>query len=338
MVRKLLSAWLLALPLWPARAEAASVALLEAASRSPALTEAVFRLKGELSAVGLEVDVEHRPQADGAEFREALERLSRVRRVDAVVNVVGDEEPVAVEIWTFGADQRLEVARVVADVRSDNPAANLAIRASEVVRSKLVERGLLAREPSPSDSPRTLDHAAPAEPETRSESLGMEVGALLLAGPRGVGPAVMPVVRLDWALSSRVRLMLTAAGFGTRATVTGQLGSAEVAQKYVLAGISGCAWCSRDLSPFASFSLGALSTSVSGHAMSPDRGRDVSRASLLFDAGLGLRQRLSARVFLSFEVHAQLSEPYLAIHFADTVVATSGRPNVTLGLALGVWL
>jgi hypothetical protein len=41
---------------------------------------------------------------------------------------------------------------------------------------------------------------------------------------------------------------------------------------------------------------------------------------------------------VTLAAHVQVAEPYIAIHVVDTLVATSGRPNVLLSLTLGAWL
>jgi hypothetical protein len=47
---------------------------------------------------------------------------------------------------------------------------------------------------------------------------------------------------------------------------------------------------------------------------------------------------LPDRFTLSLALHAQLAEPYLAVRFVDTQVATSARPNLLLTLTVGAWL
>ena len=42
---------------------------------------------------------------------------------------------------------------------------------------------------------------------------------------------------------------------------------------------------------------------------------------------LGARLSLPGRYHLTLAAHVQVAEPYIAIHFVDTLVATSGRPN-----------
>ena len=59
---------------------------------------------------------------------------------------------------------------------------------------------------------------------------------------------------------------------------------------------------------------------------------------MLEHAGFGVQLRLPDRFYLSLAAHAQLAEPYLAVRFVDTVVATSGRPNLLLTFTIGAWL
>ena len=47
--------------------------------------------------------------------------------------------------------------------------------------------------------------------------------------------------------------------------------------------------------------------------------------------------RLPQRYILLLAAHVQLAEPYVAIHFEDAIVATTGRPNLVIVLTLGAW-
>jgi hypothetical protein len=53
---------------------------------------------------------------------------------------------------------------------------------------------------------------------------------------------------------------------------------------------------------------------------------------------LGAGLRLGGRYYAALAVHVQVAAPYVAIHFVDEVVATSGRPNLILTLTVGAWL
>jgi hypothetical protein len=80
-----------------------------------------------------------------------------------------------------------------------------------------------------------------------------------------------------------------------------------------------------------------LRTGVEGFAESGGEGRSPSQWSLLLDAGVGASLELGRRYALTLETHLQLAEPYVRIHFLDRAVASSGRPNLVMTLALGAW-
>jgi hypothetical protein len=89
--------------------------------------------------------------------------------------------------------------------------------------------------------------------------------------------------------------------------------------------------------PFFALSAGVLHTAVEGQAESPRQGHIEDRWSFLLDGGLGAGLHLQDRYTLTLAAHVQLAEPYVAIHFVDTTVATTGRPNLVLTLTVGVW-
>jgi hypothetical protein len=85
-------------------------------------------------------------------------------------------------------------------------------------------------------------------------------------------------------------------------------------------------------------SAGALRTSFEGQADAPERGHSGEQWSFLVDAGLGARLRLADRYYLTPAFHVQLAQPYVAVHFVDELVASSGRPNLLASLTVGAWL
>jgi hypothetical protein len=90
---------------------------------------------------------------------------------------------------------------------------------------------------------------------------------------------------------------------------------------------------------FFALAAGLLRTSVEGSTDSPNnQGHATEQWSLLFDGSLGAGLRLGDRFTLTVAAHAQIAEPYVAIHFVDAVVATSARPNFVLTLTVGAWL
>jgi hypothetical protein len=149
----------------------------------------------------------------------------------------------------------------------------------------------------------------------------------------------LPLVRLGWSLRPWLVAQAALAGLGTRPTVETQVGSAAVAQAYGLLSGRFRFRTGERLRPFAALSTGVLRTSVEGRAAdASNQGHAPDQWSLLADAGLGAELRLPDRFTLSLAVHAQLAEPYPAVRFVNTVVATSARPNLLLTLTIGAWL
>lgn len=317
-------------------AYAAVIGIWRPPEPSPELSEAVFRLQGELLALGLEVHVSARPSDSGAAETDAgawVEREARERDFDAVIDVIGDS-PLAVEIWTRdGAGQRLQGTRVVLEP-SANAAETLAIRAIEVLRSSFLEIHLSrARRPVSENVP-PPPGAARSSPRS-VERLGVEAGVAMLTSLDGVGPSLMPLVRLDLAVDASFAAEVTLAAFGTRPTLDSELGSADVAQQFGVLGLCYCVPVDSGVRPILGAAAGALRTSLSGRADAPERGHSITRWSFLAEARLGVRVGLSSGYHVALASHVHWAEPYVAIHFVDQLVASTGRPNLLLSLTLG---
>jgi hypothetical protein len=90
--------------------------------------------------------------------------------------------------------------------------------------------------------------------------------------------------------------------------------------------------------PFVALSAGALHVAVDGRPNGAYRARSAAQWSLLLDGAVGASVRLRDRFYLSVALEVQVAEPYVAIRFADVVVAKAGRPNVLLTTTVGAWL
>ena len=310
------------------------------------MLETLVRLKGELISAGFETEIVDGGTPAGSEAgdsRARLEQLAVRRGADAVVAIIGDLSPDSVEVWVIDkVTGKSVVRRVPFEPAAARASETLAIRAIELLRSSFLEIDLAAhdRRNGPAAAPPpTVVHFVEMEPLTRQrEVFGVEVGGAAVMSLDGVGPAVLPLVCFDWSLRPWFLAQAALAGLGTRSVVESQGGSAQVAQGYGLLGGSFRFRSGRRLRPFAALSAGVLHTSVEGRADAPNQGRVVDQWSLLLDAGVGTSMRLPDRFTLSLAVHAQLAEPYLAVRFLDTVVATSARPNLLATLTVGAWL
>ncbi|HEX5098210.1 MAG TPA: hypothetical protein VFV94_01865 [Polyangiaceae bacterium] len=327
---------------WARRAEAATVAILRPASDAAAVDEALFRLQGELLAVGLAVALTERPptgETGSAETRAWLTQMASERHIDAFIDVVGVSAPEAVDVWIFEREpRRLKASRVTLEANTPDRAATLAIRTIEVLRSNFLVLDLAAPRrttPAPQATELPPEREAPAP---RRPPFGLEAGATTLTSFDGVATAVMPVVRVGWSIGSSFALEATGAGFGTRPSVETAAGSVEVAQYFALFGASAAVPTGTVVEPLFALSVGALGTTLNGRALPPNVAHDVTQWTAVADGGAGLRLRPSERFYLTLAGHVQLTQPYVAIHFVDTLVATTGRPNLLLTFTLGAWL
>jgi hypothetical protein len=195
------------------------------------------------------------------------------------------------------------------------------------------------RRSEPVPEPEKAPEPAPQAPqEPQGKHFGIELGAVGMMSLHGPGPAVLPTVCVGWVMQPWLVLQASAAGLGTRPTVSNAEGSARVAQQYALLGANLRFGSAQRVWPFAGFSAGALHTTVEGRSGLGTTGHTFGRWSALFDLGLGAGLRLSRHIYMTVSVHGQLAEPYAAIRIVDSVAATVGRPTFVLPLTLGAWL
>lgn len=326
---------------WPLSARAATVALLEPASDTPAIHEALFRLQGELLAVGASVVFTARPallEADVEPQSNWLEHTARERAVDAFVDVRGSDTPVAADVWIYErSPQHLQHARVTLEAGADNRAATLAIRTIEVLRSSFLARELGAEArplPAPPEPAAPAPDVSKKSPAERAR-FGLEAGATALTSFDGVSPALLPLLRGEWAFDSWLSLQLTGAAFGTEPSVETSAGNVAVRRDFAELGLCACRRSVHGVHPFFALGAGALQTAVDGEANTPSVGHHVSQWAALLAATSGVRLGFSERFYVSAAAQLQLAVPYVAIHVVDTVVATTGRPNLLFTLTAG---
>ena len=312
------------------------------------MLETLVRLKGELTSAGFATEiVDGAAPAPGAvgDSRARLEQLAAQRGADAVVAIVGDLSPDTVEVWVIDkVTGKTVVRRVPFEPVATRASKTLALRAIELLRSSFLEIDLAARdrpsEPAtaPPPPPAVVQFVEMERLARHPDRFGVEVGGAAIMSLDGVGPALLPMVQLDLAIGPWFLGQVTLAGLGTRPTVAEEAGSAQVAQAYGLVGANHRFRAGRRVRPFAGMSAGVLHTSVEGRGESPNLGHDVDQWSFLVDADAGVSLRVPDRFTVSLAAHAQLAQPYVAVRFAGTEVATSARPNVLLTLTVGAWL
>ena len=326
-------------------ADAATVAILWPPTPSADVTQALTLLRGELLSVGLEVTMSDRAGARGFGETDSLAWLEAfaARGTNAVIDAVGDDVLEAVDVWVLKTHpQRFEVTRVAVEPNAPRQPEMLALRAVEALRAGLLQIDWAERRRRQEPMSKPPMAAVPAgeahEPATHGERVGLEVGAAAIMSLDGLGPAVLPTVRVGWAARPWLVMQATAAGLGGRSTVATTAGNARVGQQYAVLGGFCRLRSAQRLWPFFGLAAGVLRTSVEGQDGWGTGAHTAERWSGLIDVSLGAGLSLYGRSYLTLAAHAQVAEPYVDIHIVDTVGATSGRPNLLLTLTIGAWL
>ena len=337
--RLAISVVLLAVLFWTVDGWAANVVLVQPPSPSPAMAEAIVRVRGELISEGFHVEVMAGPM--GEQSRSWLEQLAAARQVDALVAVFGDETPDSVEVWVVDqVTEKTVVRRIPFKPESDHAPKTFAIHALELLRASFLEIDLRPNT-RPGDAksiPPAVVHFVDGERlPSRSRRFGVEIGGAAVIGLGDVGPSLLPVVRLGWAINPSLVAQLAVAGYGSHASVQGNLGSAQVAEEFALVGARYRFIFGRHLRPAVSLAAGVLHTRAEGEATSLYQGRQAALWSFLLDGAVGIGVALTEHFEIAFATHAQVAEPYPTIRFDRSVVATSTRPSLLFTLTLGAW-
>lgn len=330
--------------LWAEPARATTVAVVWTPARSDEVNQVLTLLRGELLSAGLDVATSDRsgPRESGeSEAMAWLEDFAR-RGVSAVVDAVGDDALEAVDVWILKAPpRRFEVTHVAVSPETPNRQSMLALRAFEALRAGLLQMDWAARkqhdEPVAKPPVATVAAAVAPKPEPYRDRVGIEIGAVASMSLDGVATAFSPTVRLGWAARPWLLVQATAEGLGSQPTISTASGRATIAHQYAVLGACYRLRSRHRLWPFIGLAGGVLRTSVEGEAGWGTRARSAVQWSTLLDAGLGIGGDINRHLYMTLSVHAQLAEPYVAIHITDTV-ATSGRPNLLLALTMGRWL
>lgn len=324
-----------------ARASAATVLFVPPASPSAAVSEALVRVRGELLSEGFMVDVVDAPTEVGSRARrEWIARLEADSQADAVVAMLGDRAPDAVEIRVMDPLTGQPVVRRMSfQPASGMTAKTLAIHTLELIRATFLELNLLPAGRRPAPGPPRPEPALPtAAAPRRLERVAVDVGAAAIFDLDGGVPLLLPAVQVSWASRPWLLFHVGGAGFGSHTTIGSSLASARTSQQFAVAGASYRFRTDRRLRPFVSLSAGVLHTWATGEAAPPELGQDVDQWSFLLDGGAGASLALGHRLHAALALEAQVAEPYPAVRFSGSVVETSTRPSLLLTVTLGLWL
>jgi hypothetical protein len=337
--------WLTTFLVWAAPARATTVAILWPPTPSADVTQVLTLLRGELLSLDIEITMSDRVEERDARETNSVAWLEAFasRGASAVIHAIGDDMLEAIDVWIVKTlPRRFEVTHVAVDPNAPRQPEMLALRAVEALRAGLLEIDWAARkrrhEPSATPPTASVPADKTPDPERRDERVGLDLGAAAVISLDGLGPAVLPTLNLGWAARPSLVILASAAGWGSKSTVATTAGTARVAQQYALLGARYRFRSARSLWPFLGFGVGVLRTRVEGQSGWGTGGQTLEQWSGLIDMSLGAGLRLHGRTYLTLAAHAQLADPYVAVHIVDRVGATSGRPNLLLTLTVGAWL
>jgi hypothetical protein len=324
-------------------AESGRVAVVASASDEPVFASALLRIQGELIAEGFDVVIEERTSS---ETRQDL--ASAAQRAGALAAIGLRYEPETLEVELTVVDRLTEkmlVRRAPLGASEGSNAEVLAVRAVDLLRASLLELLAPPRAPLPPPPPalrkqqvqaqRFARSALPSEP--RRETC-VDLGVGLLLSPSGIGPAIVPILRVQRRLFEPLALRLEVAALGSKPIVNGSHASVRVGQEFAELGLLVSLWSTQALRFNGAVAGGVLHTTAEGQSDWPYRAQKSSLWSALFDLGLGVDVHLTSWLGLRFESHALLANPYPVVRFEQREYAHSGAPSLLETAAVTGWL
>ena len=305
-----------------------------AADNGATSVEVLNRIRGELLADGFNVlVVDAVPRADRVS---SLSRTARAARAAVVAGLFLDDAAGSVDLCLVDAlTGRVLTRSLDAQTRSaDQTPEVLARRTVDLLRASLLDflveslRSVAQREPGKQPpSVQAVDRRG-------GSNWALEGGLGVLGSFQGLGPALLPLLRIRRSLGAVMSLRATGAWLGTQPRVDAQTGTASVEQGVAL--LEGVArfWRDSPLQPLFSVGAGTYYVGVNGSGVSPYPGAHSSEFALGLDAGAGVSIAISSQFDIVFELHALIAAPGLAVRFLDVDEARIGRPSLFATLTM----
>jgi hypothetical protein len=317
-------------------AESTLVILVRPTSGGAGAAEVLHRAHGELVADGFTVLLtDAPPHVDPITL---LGGQGRASGAPVTAGLFVADDATSIDLYLVDALSSRTLTRhleVPANAADQGPEV-LARRAVDVLRASLLDF-LVASLRSAVSRAHPAPVAAQVDQPTWSR-WAIEAGLCVLGSLQGVGPAVVPLARVRYAVTPTLQLRVTGAWLGTQPRIDAAAGSATVEQGTVLAEAIGTLWRDRWIHPHLSFGTGAYYVGVTGSGASPYSGSRSTEVALALDAGAGVAASLGSNLEVGFEVHALMTAPGIAIRFLDTDVARVGRPSLLGALTLAGWI
>ncbi len=323
-----------------ADAESTLVVLARPAPGEGPAGEILNRVRGELLADGFTVSLsEPVPEPDRVA---ALTRAGRAADAAIVAGLYVDDGANAIDLRIVDdVSGNVFVRRLTVDQGGPDQAPEVfARRAVELLRASLLDF-LVANLRSAVSEARVLPKSAPAEtsrdssPEPR---WAIEAGLGVLGSFDGIGPAIVPLARVHFALNPTFQIRATGAWVGTQPRLEGPTGTATVDQGIALLEGTVEPWPRHRIRPLLSIGAGTYYVGVNGSGAGPYQGVRNTEISFALDGGLGIASLLGPHLEVVIEAHALLAEPGIAVRFVDFDAARIGRPSILGTLTLAGWI
>jgi hypothetical protein len=307
------------------------VVLLRPPITDDVTSDALARVRGELTAAGFEVSMLDQDPALGV--RTALETVGRELDPIAAFAIVRAATDNTAEIWVC---DRIAGRSVIQSVRLDaggttgqsSPSAVLAVQAVELLKASLAQYWL-ASQRRVSRPPAEAGAVAPPPPAYETAGLGIEAAVGLLENAGGIGPVWQPVVRVSYGGARGWTGRITAAGLGTDADLRDPDGSARVQQAFGLLELLRSFRAGTRAQPFLSVGAGAYRARVVGVAGGPNfDGSSRVAWSALGVAGGGIVVPVVSHIAFVVAAQIGLTVPDNLIRLNGAEAGRTGWPSL----------
>jgi hypothetical protein len=306
------------------------VVLLKPPVTDDVTSDALARVRGELTAAGFEVSM--LPQDAALDVRTALETVGRELDPIAAFAIVRAPTGNTAEIWVC---DRIAGKSVIQSVRLDvagtpgEPSRSvvLAVQAVELLKASLAQYWLASqRRASP---PAGAGGGTPAASTTAvTAGLGVEAAVGVLDNAGAVSPVWQPIVRASYGSAGGWAGRITVAGLGSDAELRAPEGSAQIRQMFGLVELLRGFRAGRHVQPIVSAGAGVYRARVTGVGAPNFDGSRSDTWSALAVIGAGLIVPVVSRVALVADAQVGVTWPdnLIRLNFVDA--GRLGRPSL----------
>ncbi len=316
-----------------ARAELSyRVVLLKPPVTDDVTSDALARVRGELTAAGFEVSM--LPQDAVLDVRTALETVGRELDPIAAFAIVRAATVNTAEIWVC---DRIAGKSVIQSVRLDvagkpgEPSRSvvLAVQAVELLKASLAQYWLASQRRASSSGGATGGAAAaPAPAAAVTAGLGVEAAVGVLDNAGAVSPVWQPIVRASYGSTGGWAGRITVAGLGSDAELRAPEGSAQIRQMFGVVELLRGFRAGTRVQPILSVGGGVYRARVTGVGAPNYDGSQSNTWSALAVAGAGVVVPVVSRVAVVADAQVGITWPdnLIRLNFVDA--GRLGRPSL----------